>query len=62
MAKKKCCKTCKLFVDGGECPVCKTTNFTTTWQGRLQVLDADKSEIAKKIEIGVKGEYAIKCR
>ncbi|MBT7903293.1 DNA-directed RNA polymerase subunit E'' [Candidatus Woesearchaeota archaeon] len=62
MAKKKCCKTCKLFVDGGECPICKNSNFSTNWQGRIFVVDANKSEIAQKIGITIKGEYAIKCR
>ena len=62
MAKKKCCKSCKIFVEGSECPICKMSNFTTNWQGRIAVLDANKSDIAKKIGIEVKGEYAIKCR
>jgi len=38
----------------------KGTQFVTNWKGRLYVLDANKSEIAKKIESKVKGEYAIK--
>jgi len=36
--------------------------FSTNWQGRLNILDADKSMIANKIDIAVKGEYAIKAR
>jgi RNA polymerase subunit RPABC4/transcription elongation factor Spt4 len=32
------------------------------WQGRLNILDANKSMIAQKIGIKVKGEYAIKVR
>jgi len=62
MAKKKACKNCKYFVDGGECPVCKSTQFTNIWKGRIHILDANKSEISKKIDINVKGEYAIKVR
>ena len=60
--KKKVCKKCKLFVEGSECPHCKGNQFSTNWQGRLNVLDANKSIIAKKIEIDIKGEYAIKVR
>jgi DNA-directed RNA polymerase subunit E" len=60
--KKKVCKKCKYFVQGNECPVCKSNQFSTNWQGRLHVLDASKSQIANKIEIKVKGEYAIKVR
>jgi len=58
--KKKACKNCKIFVEGDECPICKGTQFVNNWKGRLYVLDANKSEIAKKIESKVKGEYAIK--
>ncbi len=60
--KRKVCKKCKLFVEGNECPVCKGNQFSTNWQGRLTILDANKSVIAKKIGITVKGEYAIKVR
>ncbi len=51
-----------MFVEGDVCPSCKGNTFSTNWQGRLHVLDANKSEIAKKIGITLKGEYAIKVR
>ncbi len=60
--KRKVCKKCKMFVEGTECPSCKGNQFSTNWQGRLNILDANKSIIAKKVEITVKGEYAIKVR
>ena len=60
--KKKACKKCKIFVDGSECPICKGSNLSTNWQGRISILDPDKSDIAKKIGIAVKGEYAIKVK
>jgi len=60
--KKKVCKKCKYFVEGNECPVCKSNQFSNNWQGRLYILDTNKSMIAKKIEVTVKGEYAIKVR
>ncbi|MFC1741712.1 transcription elongation factor subunit Spt4 [Nanoarchaeota archaeon] len=62
MAKKKCCKRCKLFVDGPECPNCKDNKFSTNWQGRIFITDPKRSTIAGKIGIEVKGEYALKCR
>lgn len=62
MAKKKCCKRCKLFVDGGECPICKDNKFSTNWQGRIFIADPKTSSIADKIGVEVKGEYALKCR
>jgi DNA-directed RNA polymerase subunit E" len=60
--KKKVCKQCKLFVDGDQCPICKGSQFTTNWKGRIAVLDPIKSEIAKKVSITAQGEYAIKAR
>lgn len=60
--KKKVCKNCKLFVEGPECPICKGNQFVTNWKGRIAVLDAERSEIAKKIGLKVKGEYAIKAK
>jgi len=60
--KKKVCKKCKLFVEGNVCPICKGDQMTTSWQGRINIIDANKSEIAKKIGVEVKGEYCIKCR
>jgi len=59
---KKVCKKCRLFVEGSQCPICNNSNFTDNWKGRLNVIDAEKSEIAKKVGITVKGEYAIKVR
>lgn len=60
--KKKVCKKCKLFVEGNTCPVCKGNQFAANWQGRLHILDSNKSAIANKIGITSKGEYAIKIR
>ena len=60
--KKKACIKCKIFVKGNECPICKGADFTTSWKGRIIIEDANKSEIAKNLNIKVKGEYAIKTR
>jgi len=62
MAKKKVCKKCKLFVEGDTCPSCKGNVFSNNWQGRLFINDVNKSMIAQKLEVKVKGEYAIKVR
>ncbi len=60
--KKKACKKCKILVTRDECPICKGRQFSDNWQGRIIVLDPQKSDIAKKININMKGEYAIKTR
>lgn len=60
MSKKKACKSCKMFVEESECPVCKSTQFALNWKGRLTILNVKQSEIAKKIGVTQDGEYAIK--
>jgi DNA-directed RNA polymerase subunit E" len=62
MSKKKVCKRCKMFVEASECPNCKTSQFSNNWQGRMAIIDPVRSNIAKKIGITSKGEYAIKVR
>ncbi len=59
---KKVCKKCKIFVEGDKCPICGGTDFTTSWQGRIIVIDPVRSEIAKKLGINTKGDYALKIR
>jgi DNA-directed RNA polymerase subunit E" len=60
--KKKVCKKCKIFVEGEICPICKRNSFSTNWQGRIYFIDTQRSTIAKKIGVDVKGEYAIKVK
>ncbi len=62
MTKKKVCKKCKLFIRGGECPICKGTDFSTTWKGRIIILNVEKSEVAKKLGVAQPGEYAVRVR
>jgi RNA polymerase subunit RPABC4/transcription elongation factor Spt4 len=60
--KRKGCKSCKIFVEGPTCPICKGSQFTETWKGRMTFFDAQKSTIAKNVGIHQKGEYAIKVK
>jgi DNA-directed RNA polymerase subunit E" len=62
MAKEKVCKKDKIIVEGEDCPICKGNVFSTTWQGQINIIDSNKSEIAKKMGINLKGRYAIKVR
>ena len=59
---KKVCKKCKLFVTGNKCPICQGNAFTENWKGKLIIIDTNKSEIAEKLGIKAKGEYAVKIR
>ncbi|MBN2566558.1 DNA-directed RNA polymerase subunit E'' [Candidatus Woesearchaeota archaeon] len=62
MSKKKICKSCKAFYDGPNCPVCKGNQTANTYQGRLYILDVEKSMVAYKAGYKAKGEFAIKVR
>lgn len=57
---KKVCKKCKIFVEQDKCPLCQGTNLTEAWKGKMIILKPEESEIAKKLNIKVKGTYAIK--
>ncbi|MFH1377069.1 MAG: transcription elongation factor subunit Spt4 [Candidatus Woesearchaeota archaeon] len=57
---KKVCKKCKIFIDGDKCPICKLNQFSENWKGKIAIMDPERSEIAQKLGIKVKGVYAIK--
>ena len=59
--KKKVCKRCKIFIEDDKCPICKGNQFVENWKGRIIVLNAEKSQLAKKMDIKKKGTYAIKA-
>ncbi|MBS3113117.1 DNA-directed RNA polymerase subunit E'' [Candidatus Woesearchaeota archaeon] len=62
MTKKKACKKCKIFVEGDKCPICQNSNFSNSWNGRMYVIDSNKSHISKQMGLTMKGEYAIKIK
>jgi len=43
------------------CPECKATT-TQYWSGFLGVIDPERSEIAKRMDIKKPGQYALKVR
>ncbi len=60
--KRKACRSCKIFVDGNECPICKGSQFSENWKGRMTYFDIQRSIVAKNVGIHQKGEYAIKVK
>jgi RNA polymerase subunit RPABC4/transcription elongation factor Spt4 len=64
MAKKLASKTTKRLLSDVEIKEKNLSKgeFTPTWQGRVYVLNVEKSYIANKTNIEEKGEYAIKVR
>ena len=45
---------------GDRCPDHPETKPIENWKGRVIILDLENSEIAKKMNITEKGEYAIR--
>ena len=62
MAKSKACKICKAIYEGDKCPKCDSKESTESFKGRVVVLNPEKSEIAQKLNIKDKGNFAIKVR
>ena len=63
MAKSKACKICnKIYESGEKCPKCGAKESTETIKGRIIVLNPEKSEIANKLNLKDKGNFAIKTR
>ncbi|MFC1682056.1 transcription elongation factor subunit Spt4 [Nanoarchaeota archaeon] len=62
MAKQKACKLCKKIYEESKCPNCGSKESIEGFKGRIYVLDSEKSEIAKELNIKGKGSFAIKTR
>jgi RNA polymerase subunit RPABC4/transcription elongation factor Spt4 len=51
-----------MFVTGETCSCCGGSSFTQTFQGKVTIVNPEKSYIAKQLGISVKGDYALKIR
>lgn len=61
---KRVCRQCKVFIEDGRgnCQICSNSDFATSWQGRLSIVDSSKSFIGKKVGIAKSGDYVLKLR
>ncbi len=62
MAKSKACKICNTIYEGDKCPKCGSKESTESIKGKIVVLDPEKSEIARNLNLKDKGNFAIKTR
>ncbi|MEX2017492.1 MAG: transcription elongation factor subunit Spt4 [Candidatus Pacearchaeota archaeon] len=61
--KQKACKVCNTIYDEGDkCPKCGSKESTESFKGRAVIINPEKSEIANKLNLKEKGNYAIKTR
>ncbi len=57
---EKACKVCRFIISQGDvCPMCGSTTLTNKWNGYIVILNSEKSEIAKKLNIKANGTYAL---
>ena len=47
---------------GDTCPICGSKDLTTKWGGSVIILNAEKSDIAKKTGIKINSTYAINIK
>lgn len=59
---KKVCRTCRIFVEGDKCPLCGSTDLTTTHSGAAEIIDPENSIIAKAMGVETGGKYALRVR
>ncbi len=60
MAKEKACKNCKLIYEGDKCPHCDKKDTSDTFKGKVEIVNPEKSELAKELKVSKTGLYAIK--
>ncbi len=60
MPREKSCKNCKLIYEGEVCPNCGKKDATDAFKGKVEIINAEKSEIGKQLKINKDGLYAIK--
>jgi len=60
MAREKACKNCKRIYEGDVCPVCDRRETTDGFKGKIEIINPEKSEIGKQLNVNKKGIYAIK--
>jgi len=60
--KSKACRACNRIYEGDKCPGCDAKESTESYKGRIVIVNPEKSEIAKNLNIKEKGNFAIKTR
>lgn len=56
------CRTCHRVLEGKSCSHCGTEVVSADWTGYVIVLDPEKSQIARRLNVSSQGKYALKVR
>ena len=49
-----------MLTTGKVCPNCHSTDLTAEWSGLVIILDVERSQVAKALNIKKPGKYALK--
>ena len=60
--KDKACLSCKKIYQGTKCPDCGESTSSETYKGRVYIFNTEDSQVARKMKINKKGEFAIKIK
>ena len=58
---EKACTVCKKISQRDKCPDCGSPT-SDNWSGLLIITDPEQSDMAKRLNIRLKGEYALRVR
>ncbi len=56
------CRECHRIINGQTCAICGSSNLSSDWSGMVIIIDPERSEIAKKMDVKVADKYALKVR
>lgn len=56
--KERACRKCKRLTLESRCPVDGSTDLSSEWSGLIVVLDAARSQVARRLGVRSPGRYA----
>ena len=62
MSKQKACRICNTIHENEKCPKCDSKDSSESFKGRVVILNPEKSEIAQRLKLKDKGNFAVKTR
>lgn len=61
--EEKACRSCRLIISHGDtCPSCGSKDLTNKWSGYAIIINAEKSSIAKLLNVKLNSTYAINIK
>ncbi len=58
--KEQACRKCRMLTTEKACPNDGSTELSNEWSGLVIIINSDKSQVAKTLNITKPGRYALK--